>query len=169
MRQTEKARKVRARKGEEERRAGMGSSPVLLLVPHPPVLTLFDCHFWGLLDNLKMEFKFEDQHSIWIATAFARNGSAAQVRREFILTFKLSRAEARLISENKIKRVWERFQNKGSVHPQKAGPKVKPSNTERQDRVQEFFRQNPTLSTRDAAIELDIPKSSVWKTLKELK
>ena len=112
-----------------------------------------------------MKYTFTKAQEIWLIqrSAFL---SPTQLRRAFIKQFLKYEDHREAPHRNAFKRLVKRFTDTGGVTGRSKEPEATIVTKENIARVEEYFEQNPKNHIRDAAFDLDIGVTSIWRILR---
>ena len=121
--------------------------------------------FLTCLRNFKaMSNRLSNEKRGWILKEYSKPGNAAEVRRNWTLTFSTPAPTPRTIY-----RIRDKFNATGSVRNVPPPGRPKSVCTEENTQlVTESFAHNPCNSIRRSSLELGIPRSSILRMLKDV-
>ena len=127
--------------------------------------------YFGLLKferhySLRKMARFTAEQKKFIVKSFARNNSATQVRREFLLVNQIQGRKRDHYHLKDFSRVNDHFEKDGSIlkTPVKR-TKTKRTN-ENLQKIQDMLEEKVQFSVRNAAPKLSLSTSTVWRLLR---
>jgi len=109
--------------------------------------------------------RYNNEEKIRIIQLFAESSNACDVQRRFKKEFRRKPP-----STKTVRALFKKFKETGSITRKPYSQRVKPkSNDQCVDRVKDFFKKNPEMSTRKAAKLLNLSRSTIAKIIQDLK
>ena len=109
---------------------------------------------------------FNKAEKIWIIQNYRKERGYTQLRRDFINHHKIINKRTVPLVQSFMK-VVKKFYSTGATHDLRVDNKGESIEEEKVTRIKNHFQSNPTHSIRIASRELDIPYSSIQKSLKK--
>ena len=118
--------------------------------------------------TFRLNAPFSQEEAIWVVTEYVRLRSVAAVRRKYGYKFM---KKNNMPSHNPFKRLIDRFQSTGSIHPSKPRGQALDKRNELTEKVKEvvkpFQERKQSISVSKVAETVKTSKTTVWRIMRK--